>query len=621
MARTPSSPKQRQNKELSDWQHVRLKTEMYLGSRDISTDTIVNYTGKKLELQEVQYVPALMTAFRELLDNAMDEIVGHGNGNIIKVTFDPNTLTMSVQDNGAGIPVDQVEMVFTRLRAGSNFNDREQVVGTNGIGASAVNFVSSNFKVDVWANSVHYEQSYEEDNINNEEIVIKPPRKSPVGRKRGTRVQFTPSSTVFKHMVLPEGLIRARIHELSFIYPKIKFYFNNQIIKTTDLFKGHEFIRVDVNLPDKKFYNTFYIVPNFHDGNEEHMHAVVNGICAFTGGEHVKAFRAKFFSSMLTNIAKEAKQRKVVPNRSDVAAGLLVFAVTHMDAPNFNSQSKHFLVNAAAGKWITQGLDEKVFATIKRKHPKWIESIIDRAAVRSSAKDIKDAQSFTKKAGKTNVVKLIDATGRDRSKCILIIGEGDSAVNLITSERINAIHGILPLRGKIMNVHGVKVSDAVKSPALADIISALGLVYGKTAKRHELRYGQIHIATDEDHDGYHILCLFINFLYTYWPELFADKNKPFASKIMTPFIILKKGDQRKYVYQTDYHKFDPSKYKGWEITRAKGLGTLESPEWKDILGNPKLISFWENGKMKETLDLMFNGKRADDRKDWLEVAI
>lgn len=620
MPRKTAAPKQRQNRELTDWQHVRQRTEMYLGSRDVSTDTIVNFTGRKLELQEVQYVPSLMTAFRELLDNAMDEVVGHGNGNIIKVTFDPKTLTMSVQDNGAGIPINQIEMVFSRLRAGSNFDQREQVVGTNGIGASAVNYVSSNFKVDVWANGVHYTQEYEEDNMNNEELVIKPPKKGVATRKRGTRVQFTPSPSVFKNLVLPESLIRARIYELAFIYPKVKFYFNNQVIKKPDMFKDHETIKVEVNVPEHNFYNTFYIVPNFHEGNEEHMHAVVNGICAYTGGEHVKAFRSKFFSSLLTAITPRGK-KACSPNRSDVAAGLLVFAVTHMDAPNFNSQSKHFLINSDAAKWINKGLDEKVFSSIKRKHPEWIASIMERAANRSHAKDIKEAQAISKKAVKTNVAKLTDATGRDRSKCILIIGEGDSAVNLISSERTTAIHGILPLRGKIMNVHDVTPAVALKSQALSDIMSALGLVYGKPAKRHELRYGQIHIATDEDHDGYHILCLVINFLYKFWPELFSDKKKPFASKIMTPFIILKKGNQRKYVYQPDYPKFDPTKFKGWEITRAKGLGTLENAEWKDVLGNPQLISFWDDGNLKSALDLMFNPERADDRKEWLEVPV
>jgi len=594
---------------------------MYLGSRDVTTETIVNYSGKKLELQEVQYVPALLTSFRELLDNAMDEVVGHKNGNTIRVNFDPETLTMAVQDNGAGIPINQIEMVFSKLRAGSNFDQRQQVVGTNGVGASAVNYVSSNFKVDVWANGVHYTQEFEEDNINNEELVTKRPKKGVSSRKRGTRVQFTPSKSVFPNMVLPESLIKARIYELAFIYPKVKFYYNNQIIKKPDLFKGHEVISIDVDVKEHNFHNTFYIVPNFHEGNEEHMHAVVNGICAYTGGEHVKAFRTKFFSSLLSNISREAKRKKVEPNRSDVAAGMLVFAVTHMDAPNFNSQSKHYLINADAAKWINKGLDEKVFASIKRKHPEWVESIIERAMRRSHAKDIKDAQKISKKAVNTNVAKLVDANGRDRSKCVLIIGEGDSAVNLIVGERDSNIHGILPLRGKIMNVNDVTPAQALKSQALADIMSALGLEYGKPAKRHALRYGKIYIATDEDQDGYHILCLVVNFLMKYWPELFADSKNPLVNKIMTPFIIMKKGNQRKYVYQPDYKTFEPSKYKGWEITRAKGLGTLGSAEWNDILQGPQLIPFWDDGTLKAALDLMFNPDRADDRKQWLQEPV
>lgn len=620
MTRTNPKLKQRQNRELTDYQHVRQKTEMYLGSRDITTETFVNFDGNTLQLEEVEYVPSLLTAFRELLDNAMDELISNKSGDIVKVEFDPKTLTMSVRDNGAGIPLDQIEMVFTKLRAGSNFGERETVVGTNGIGASAVNFVSSHFKVDVWGNGIHYVQEYEEDNFNGEEIIIKNPRQSPITRGSGTKVQFTPSSTVFKNMVLPESLVKARIYELAFIYPKIKFYFNGSRINRPDLFKGHNVIEVDVNAPEHKFSNTFYIVPNFHTGNEEHMHAVVNGICAYTGGEHVKAFRSKFFSGLNAAMAKEAKQKKVTLNRSDVAAGLLVFGVTQMQAPNFNSQSKHFLVNADAAKWINSGLDEKVFNKIKRQNPEWIDSILERAVNRNAIKDDNDAKKISKKAVKTNVAKLKDANGRDRSKCILIIGEGDSAVNLITNSRDPDIHGILPLRGKIMNVHEETPAKALKSAALADIVSALGLVYGQPAMRHQLRYGKIYIATDEDVDGYHILCLLINFLYSYWPELFKDKNKPFAFKVMTPFVILKKGKSRKYIYQPDYHKFNASNYKGWEIIRAKGLGTLEDEEWVDILGDPNLIPFYDDGELKSSLDLMFNDKRADDRKSWFEAS-
>jgi len=285
MAPRTSKLKQRQNKELTDWQHVRLRTEMYLGSREVVNETMVNYNGHKLELQEVEYVPALLTAFRELLDNAMDEIVGHGNGKRIQVEFDPETLTMSVKDDGAGIPIKQIQMVFTRLRAGSNFDKRENVVGTNGIGASAVNYVSSHFKVEVWSNGVHYVQEYEEDNINDEELVIRRPKRSSAGAtKHGTKVQFTPSSSVFKHLILPEELVKARLHELSFIYPKVQFTFNGKRINTKDFFKGHDVIEFEVNSKENNFFNTFYIIPNFHEGNEEHMHAVVNGICAYTGG-------------------------------------------------------------------------------------------------------------------------------------------------------------------------------------------------------------------------------------------------------------------------------------------------------------------------------------------------
>ena len=276
------------------------------------------------------------------------------------------------------------------------------------------------------------------------------------------------------------------------------------------------------------------------------------------------------------------------------------------------------MINQDAAKFVERGLSENMFRGLKRKHADWIESIIQRAIERSSSKDKKEAERITKKASKSKVAKLADATGRDRSKCILIVGEGDSAVGGIGQERNPSIHGVMPLRGKIMNVHETTPAQALKSQALADIVSALGLVYGKKADPKNLRYGKLWIATDEDVDGYHILCLLVNFITKYWPELMENKRSPFVNKIETPFIILKKGNQRKYIYEADYHSFKPENYKGWEITRAKGLGTLESQEWKDILNNPRLIGISDDGNMKDTLDLLFNEKRADDRKKWLE---
>jgi DNA gyrase/topoisomerase IV subunit B len=142
------------------------------------------------------------------------------------------------------------------------------------------------------------------------------------------------------------------------------------------------------------------------------------------------------------------------------------------------------------------------------------------------------------------------------------------------------------------------------------------LQIGVKANPSNLRYGRIYIATDEDEDGKNIMALLINFLYRFWPELFKTK---FIFKFSTPFIIAHKGKQTKYIYADDYSKFQANlgKWKGWSITRAKGLGALEEEDWEHALSKPELVPIVEDGDLKESLDLIFNPTRADDRKEWL----
>ena len=242
--------------------------------------------------------------------------------------------------------------------------------------------------------------------------------------------------------------------------------------------------------------------------------------------------------------------------------------------------------------------------------------IADRCRHRTAKKEDKEVNSELKKLSKTKIAKLTDAIGKDRSKCSLFLGEGDSALNFMMNVRDPEIHGCLPLRGKILNVHGVTPKKVISNQALLDIMTAIGLKIGEKAHPNNLRYGRVYIATDEDEDGKNIMALIVNFLFRFWPELFQED---FLFKFSTPFIIAHKGKQTKYIYADDYPEFQNnlSKWKGWAITRAKGLGALEEEDWKHALAKPELIPITDDGSLEETLDLIFNPKRADDRKEWL----
>lgn len=428
---------QEEIKKLTDAEHVRLRTEMYLGSRSPHSQTVINWTGEKLEPVEIAWVPAVFTSFRELFDNALDEVVGHGHGSRIDVTYDEETCTFSVKDDGRGIPIDwdesenmhKVTMALTQVRTGRNFGDRGEVRGTNGIGCSAVIFCSEKSAVTVIRDGKKFTQAFEEPNAVIQELQINEPKITKSNAdKTGTTVEVTLSSTVFKHKVLPTTFLKARLYEVATNHPSIKFYFNGEKINvkpTLDktFFANTPFIKITVE--QDKFNSNFYLVPNFATEGE-YVHSLVNDIPAFNGGNHIDVFKRQFFSNLIKSLERESKRRNLVPNKSDISEGVLVYNVTTMSSPNFDSQSKTRLINEEVEGFVKTALDdERLYKKIAKDHKEWIDEIYTRCAARTQKKDDQDTAKLARKVLRSKVAKLMDANCKDRSKCILLLCEGD----------------------------------------------------------------------------------------------------------------------------------------------------------------------------------------------------
>lgn len=288
-----------------------------------------------------------------------------------------------------------------------------------------------------------------------------------------------------------------------------------------------------------------------------------------------------------------------------------------MDAPYFANQAKTQLINDEVKPYIKSVLtDESLYKNIIKKNREWIDEIFQRCAERTQRKDENELERESKRNLRKKIPKLTDANNRDRKHCILALAEGDSAVSGAANVRNPKIHALLPLRGKILNAYDVQPKRILESQSTSDIMNAVGLIIGKKANREDLRYGQLWIMTDADVDGGNIQCLIVNFLYKFWPELF-DPEDPFVYAFMTPYIIAEKGKESKYWYADNYHEFKPDEWKGWTITRCKGLGTLQKADWKYSFQNPKLIPLVYDNKLQKMLDLVFDGTRADDRKLWM----
>lgn len=618
--------------KLSDYRHARLRTEMYLGSRSPHTQTIVNWNGSKLSPVEMTWTPAAYCAFREILDNALDEVVGHGHGNKVDVSYDPKLMEFTVSDDGRGIPIDWDEnekmhkatIALTQARAGRNFGTREEVRGTNGIGASVVVNCSEYFEIIVHRDGQKFHQTFKEGNeMFGDELEITDPKIVKVtSGKTGTYVRFKLSKHVFKNIKLPMDFIKARMFEIAANHPKIKFTFNGDKISVKPTIEktmfGGDVITIEVN--DKKFKSHYYLLPGFSEEGE-YLHTTVNDIPAFNGGQHIDTFKRLFYGGLLKALERESKRRGLTPNRSDVADGLLIYNVTFMHAPNFDSQSKTRLINDDVDGYIKAVLEnEDTFKKIIKSNKEWIDQIYARCAARTQKKDDAELAKIGRKMMRTKVPKLLDANGKDRTKCVLLITEGDSAKTMVSAVRDPDIHGALPLRGKILNVRGESPKDIIASQIIVDLMTAIGLILGQKAERKDLRYGKVYLAADQDPDGANITALLVNFFHLHWPELFDKEQDPFFFAFMTPFIIQEKGKNRYYWYAHNYHEYDPADWKNCpKPTRAKGLGSLEEEDWKHSLTSPQLIPLVDDGIMGDVLDLIFNGERADDRKQWVAL--
>ena len=605
--------------KLSPYQQVRLRTEWVFGSRDPHTQTVLEYGASGPQVTESTWVPAIFTCFREILDNALDEVVTHGRGNRIDVTYDADDLTFTVKDNGRGMPIEWSEehqnfaatILLSEMMSGRNFAaERGDTRGLNGIGAKGVNYCSEWFKVDVCRDKKQFIQSFHEgDELQIGEATIWPTN----SKKTGTAVTCKLSTKVFADRRLPHSFIAARLQEIALCYPKLHLTLNGHRVHGTIEFTG----AISFAAEATGFVSKFWLLPNFiPDGDL--AFSLVNAIPLFNGGTHLDAFRRHFFAGLLAGLERENRRRKLTPNRADVSEGLLTYNVTEMTNPSFDSQSKTRLINESVGQVIRQTLDAPDFyRDIIRKYPAWIDAIYKRCQDRTQAKDSKETIRQAKRNLRQKIEDLEDACGHDRTKCILFLAEGDSAISGLVKARDPDLHGGLPLLGKVMNVFGESPKRILDNEALSKVMNSIGLIPGQRANRHLLRYGKVYITTDADPDGANIAALLCNFFYHCWPELFDPTKHPYVHIFNTPLIIAVKGKQRRYWYADDYASFDPEKHKGWEITRAKGLAALVKEDWKHVLSNPRAVPIIDDGSLQAALTLLFDQTKADRRKEWI----
>lgn len=624
-------------KVLSDVAHARLRTEMYLGSRSPSIHIFpyVNPINGHVSFKAYEIIPAVLTAFREALDNALDEMSFVGKGRIT-VSYNEKESVFTIQDNGRGIPIDfrddvkmhSATLAVSHTKAGRNFGERGMQAGTNGLGISIVNYVSEYFFLDIIRDKKNFTQTFF---INDEgdQLVIREPviKKAPEKWETGTKVHFKLDEKVFNQgLLLPEELVYSMLVLVAKSNPEIDFEFNGQAIKSSkksikeSIYGKSQVIEVPFET-DGIGRGVFFIRKTEVQSVD---FSFVNNVPAYNGGTHMQEFRSSLPKHIIEALKKESKRRKLNPTRSDILDAVDILAFVKMNGPNFDSQSKTRLTNTEIKTPITHGMNAMDWEKVLKSNSEIVDEIYRLCEIRSGNKDKSKVDENAKALKKAKISKLVDANSRIRDNCVLFLAEGDSAAGGMASVRDPNIHAMLPLRGKIKNVHEVSASEIIgeKESVVKDMCAAIGLIPGKKVDRSQLRYSKVYLMADADDDGQGSICpLLVNFFYRFWPELF-EGSKPFLHIFMTPLIILNKGNERKYFYPTNADEYKPEDWKGWEFKRAKGLASMQPVNFKDHIDNPLSIPVIEDGSgtVKKLMSLLFNSKRADDRKTMLEIS-
>ena len=621
-------------KVLSDREHVRLRTQIYLGNTSSTSYNVPMFLDNKFKVESVEFIPAVYKAVGEIIDNSIDEFAQIAQRNkTLSISASPENGYYSIGDNGRGIPIDKhesgkftPEVALGSLRAGRNFSDDKEagVIGQNGVGSACTNYCSEQFDIEINRDGKKYTQSFSDGALK----ITKPSiRKGP--KKTGTTVSFKLDDEVFSNVAVDPRLMNNRAIELAFTNPGVTVEYNKSKYKFR---RGLEDVVqniVNSTLLDKgtyyKFeYKTeghtleFYVIFGVHEGIDEQIFSWVNSSLLFDSGLCNTQFLNAFYDSAVTHLKTAAKKEKVDVTKNDVRQNLLVLGNLKLSNPEYDAQSKTRLtgpnMRIDMGKMIRES-----WVPFARKNKDWLQEVLDRAIDRHHTSANKKAIKEHTKKLRGKVPGLVDATNKHRFECQVLVTEGLSAASMITEARDPVNTASFPLTGKINNVYGTTPAQLLQMGKITNLLSAVGLVPGKKAVRSDLHFGKVVVATDADYDGSDIFTLLVNLFYTFWPELFDPDYPPFIHRLVAPNVAVTSGKKRvHFTTREDYEKAK-NKYKNWNVNYYKGLGSMVKYDWEMILSGKTdtLIPITDDGHIKETLELLF-GPSADKRKEWLQ---
>ena len=594
----------------------------------------------------------------EIVDNSIDEALAGYCDHIEVTNNEDNSIT--VQDNGRGIPVDfhekeqksALEVAMTVLHAGGKFDKGSYKVsgGLHGVGMSCVNALSTHMTTQVFRNGKIYQQEYEIGKP------LYPVKEVGIADHTGTKQQFWPDDSIFTETIYDYKILASRLRELAYLNAGLRISLTDRRVVNEDGSFKHEtfyseeglreFVRSIESAREHLINDVIYLntekqnIPievaiMYNTGFSENIHSYVNNINTIEGGTHLAGFR-RALTRTLKKYAEDSKMLekvKVEISGDDFREGLTAVISVKVAEPQFEGQTKTKLGNNEVMGAVDQAVGE-VLNYYLEEHPKEAKAIVDKvilaATARHAARKAREmVQRKSPMSGGGLPGKLADCSDKDPQKCELFLVEGDSAGGTAKQGRNRAFQAILPLRGKILNVEKAMYHKALESEEIRNIYTALGVTIGteedsKAANIDKLRYHKIIIMTDADVDGSHIDTLIMTFFFRYMPQIIQNGYLYIATP---PLYLCKKGKIEEYCWtDAQRQKFIDTYGGGSEnaihTQRYKGLGEMNAQQLWETTMDPenrmlKQVNI-DNAAEADYIFSMLMGEDVGPRREFIE---